>query len=102
MSDPHQNLRTVADTVVIAIFYNITNSSLDNYRGKHDYWNSLGAGAVAGAIYKATGELRPLLSIVIWAPTDHSSRSTSRHGWCWIGDSVCCELVILQDYRVIT
>lgn len=44
-----------ADPLPPAIFYNITNSSLDNYRGKHDYWNSMGSGAVAGAIYKATG-----------------------------------------------
>jgi import inner membrane translocase subunit TIM23 len=40
----------------LAIFYNITNSTLDHFRGKHDVFNSLGAAAASGAIYKSTGQ----------------------------------------------
>lgn len=36
--------------------YNMTNSSLDSIRGKHDVLNSMGAGAISGALFKSTGE----------------------------------------------
>lgn len=36
--------------------YNMTNSSLDSIRGKHDVLNSMGAGAFSGALFKSTGE----------------------------------------------
>ena len=44
---------------VLAIFYNITNSSLDTVRGQHDIFNSMGAAALSGALYKATAGVRP-------------------------------------------
>jgi import inner membrane translocase subunit TIM23 len=42
---------------VLAIFYNIANSSMDAFRGKHDALNSMAAGAISGALYKSTCEL---------------------------------------------
>ena len=49
---------------IIAIFYNLTNSSMDNIRGKHDVLNSLTAAAASGAIYKSTGERFVLIRAV--------------------------------------
>ncbi|WRT65101.1 uncharacterized protein IL334_002043 [Kwoniella shivajii] len=46
---------------VLAIFYNIANSSLDSLRGKHDAANSMGAAALSGAIFKSTAGVRPAL-----------------------------------------
>jgi import inner membrane translocase subunit TIM23 len=46
---------------VLAIFYNIANSSMDAFRGKHDALNSMAAGAISGALYKSTGELAQML-----------------------------------------
>ncbi|GMM31013.1 protein transporter [Martiniozyma asiatica (nom. inval.)] len=38
---------------VLALTYNIIDSSLDAYRGKHDDFNSLASGALAGALFKS-------------------------------------------------
>ncbi|WWC67599.1 uncharacterized protein I206_101509 [Kwoniella pini CBS 10737] len=46
---------------VLAIFYNIANSSLDSVRGRHDTYNVLGAAALSGAIFKSTAGVRPAL-----------------------------------------
>lgn len=43
-------------TDIAAIFYNIANSSIDAARGKHDVYGGMAAGAVSGAIFKASGE----------------------------------------------
>lgn len=40
----------------IAIFYNIANSSIDAARGKHDIVGGMAAGAVSGAVFKASGK----------------------------------------------
>ncbi len=48
--------RPQIDTRALAIFYNLTNSSLDYARGQHDVFNSIGAAAASGAVFKATGE----------------------------------------------
>ncbi|EIM24009.1 Tim17-domain-containing protein [Wallemia mellicola CBS 633.66] len=45
---------------VLALVYNISNSSLDSIRGKHDVLNSMGAGAISGALFKSTAGLRPM------------------------------------------
>ncbi|TIA73760.1 hypothetical protein E3P92_01741 [Wallemia ichthyophaga] len=45
---------------IIAMVYNMTNSSLDSIRGKHDVLNSMGAGAFSGALFKSTAGLRPM------------------------------------------
>ncbi|ORX33501.1 Tim17/Tim22/Tim23/Pmp24 family-domain-containing protein [Kockovaella imperatae] len=44
---------------VLAMFYNIANSSLDSIRGKHDVFNSMGAAALSGAVFKSTSGMRP-------------------------------------------
>ncbi|CDK26739.1 unnamed protein product [Kuraishia capsulata CBS 1993] len=45
---------------VLALSYNLINSSLDAFRGKHDDLNSLAAGALAGALYKSSKGLKPM------------------------------------------
>jgi hypothetical protein len=44
-------------TRLAAIYYNLVTSSLDAARNKHDEFNSMAAGALAGGIYKCTGKL---------------------------------------------
>ncbi|ANB11389.1 protein transporter TIM23 [Sugiyamaella lignohabitans] len=39
---------------VIALVYNLVNSSIDYFRGEHDSYNSIAAGAISGALFKAT------------------------------------------------
>ncbi|EMC99391.1 hypothetical protein BAUCODRAFT_137574 [Baudoinia panamericana UAMH 10762] len=46
---------------VIAMMYNGINSTIGYYRGKHDTFGSVAAGAISGAIFKSTGGLRPML-----------------------------------------
>ncbi|WVR04356.1 hypothetical protein IAU60_001357 [Kwoniella sp. DSM 27419] len=46
---------------VLAIFYNLANSSLDAVRGRHDQWNAMGAAALSGAIFKSTAGVRPAM-----------------------------------------
>ncbi|KAK9765708.1 Mitochondrial import inner membrane translocase subunit tim23 [Basidiobolus ranarum] len=43
---------------VIAMMYNTFNSSIGAARGKHDMFNSIGAAAISGAIFKSTAGLR--------------------------------------------
>ncbi|KAL6939242.1 Mitochondrial import inner membrane translocase subunit tim23 [Hanseniaspora osmophila] len=45
---------------VMALSYNIFNSSLDYYRGKHDHANSIAAGFLSGALFKSTKGLKPM------------------------------------------
>ena len=40
---------------VPALVYNAINSTLDSFRGKHDAFGSMAAGAITGALYKSTG-----------------------------------------------
>lgn len=46
---------------VVAILYNGINSSLGAARGRHDVYNAVGAGFVAGALFKCTRGARPAL-----------------------------------------
>lgn len=45
---------------VLGLLYNIIDSSLDSYRGKHDDLNSLMSGALAGAIFKSTSGIKAM------------------------------------------
>lgn len=45
---------------VLAIMYNIFDSSLDNFRGVHDDYNSLAAGFLSGALFKSTAGLKSM------------------------------------------
>lgn len=39
---------------VLALTYNLVNSSIDYYRGKHEWTNSVAAGALSGALFRIT------------------------------------------------
>lgn len=45
---------------VLALSYNLINSSIDGLRGKHDSLNSIASGALAGALFKSSKGLRPM------------------------------------------
>ncbi|ODV93624.1 hypothetical protein PACTADRAFT_86713 [Pachysolen tannophilus NRRL Y-2460] len=55
---------------VLALTYNLINSSIDGLRGKHDALNSITAGALAGALFKSSKGLRPMgISSALMAAT---------------------------------
>ena len=43
-------------TSSLALIYNGINSSIDHYRGKHDVYGGMAAGALTGALFKSTGK----------------------------------------------
>ncbi|KAK7510565.1 mitochondrial import inner membrane translocase subunit tim23 [Phyllosticta citricarpa] len=45
---------------IVAMVYNIFNSTIGHYRGKHDATNSIMAGAMSGALFKCTRGLKPM------------------------------------------
>lgn len=45
---------------VIALTYNLIDSSLDAFRGKHDDYNSIAAGALAGALFRSGRGIKPM------------------------------------------
>ncbi|KAL1643908.1 Mitochondrial import inner membrane translocase subunit tim23 [Diplodia intermedia] len=45
---------------IVAMVYNIFNSTIGYYRGKHDATNSVIAGALSGALFKSTRGLKPM------------------------------------------
>lgn len=45
---------------VLALTYNLFDSALDAFRGKHDIYNSVVAGALAGALFKSSRGLKPM------------------------------------------
>lgn len=46
---------------VIALVYNLLNSTIGHYRGKHDAFNSVSAGALSGMLFKSTRGVRPMM-----------------------------------------
>ena len=46
---------------VLAVVYNLINSTFGHYRGKHDAVNSISAGAVSGMLFKSTRGVRPMM-----------------------------------------
>ena len=46
---------------VIALVYNLMNSTIGHYRGKHDSFNSVSAGAVSGILFKSTRRVLPMM-----------------------------------------
>ncbi len=46
---------------VIALVYNGINSTIGYYRGKHDAFNSVTAGALSGMLFKSTKGLKPMM-----------------------------------------
>ncbi|EHN00465.1 Tim23p [Saccharomyces cerevisiae x Saccharomyces kudriavzevii VIN7] len=45
---------------ILALSYNIVNSTIDTLRGKHDTAGSVGAGALTGALFKSSKGLKPM------------------------------------------
>lgn len=45
---------------VLALIYNIFDSTIDHFRGKHDDINSLAAGALTGALFRSAGGVKPM------------------------------------------
>lgn len=45
---------------VLALTYNLIDSSLDAVREKHDDFNSIAAGALAGALFRSSAGLKPM------------------------------------------
>jgi len=43
------------------MMYNGINSTIGYYRGKHDSFNSVAAGAISGMVFKATRGVRPMM-----------------------------------------
>lgn len=46
---------------VVAMVYNGVNSTIGYYRGKHDFTNSVMAGALSGMIFKSTRGVKPMM-----------------------------------------
>ncbi|KAI9066974.1 mitochondrial import inner membrane translocase subunit tim23 [Trametes sanguinea] len=46
----------------LALVYNAFNSSIDHFRGQHDTYGSMAAGALTGALYKSTAGVKPALT----------------------------------------
>ncbi|KAI1793558.1 Tim17-domain-containing protein [Ganoderma leucocontextum] len=46
----------------LALVYNAFNSSIDHFRGEHDTYGSMAAGALTGALYKSTAGVKPALA----------------------------------------
>lgn len=44
---------------VLALTYNLIDSTIDGLRGKHDAVNSIAAGAISGALFKSTKGIKP-------------------------------------------
>ncbi|RKP28889.1 Tim17-domain-containing protein [Metschnikowia bicuspidata] len=45
---------------VLALIYNIFDSTTDHFRGKHDDINSLAAGALTGALFRSAAGVKPM------------------------------------------
>ena len=46
---------------VVAMMYNGINSIIGHYRGRHDSFNSVAAGAISGMVFKCTRGVRPMM-----------------------------------------
>jgi import inner membrane translocase subunit TIM23 len=73
---------------VIALVYNLVNSTIGHYRGKHDSANSVVAGALSGMLFKSTRGLRPMMI---------SGGLVAGAAGAW---TVCCDAFNLNFYRL--
>lgn len=66
---------------VLALSYNLINSTIDSFRGKHDTAGSIAAGAVTGALFKSSKGLKPMgyASVMM---------ATAAAAWCGIKSTV--------------
>lgn len=61
---------------VLALLYNLIDSSIDQLRGKHDDLNSLAAGALTGALFRSSAGVRPMA---------YSTAIMTAATGCWCG-----------------
>lgn len=66
---------------VLALVYNGINSTIGYYRGRHDYMNSLAAGALSGALFKCTKGPKPML-------ISSALMTSVAAGWCGLKKTV--------------
>jgi len=62
---------------VLALGYNVINSTIDAVRGKHDAFGSMVAGALTGALFKSTAGVKPALAAATIV-------SASAGVWSWV------------------
>ncbi|KAL8732093.1 MAG: hypothetical protein Q9166_003047 [cf. Caloplaca sp. 2 TL-2023] len=70
---------------IIAMVYNVINSTIGYYRGKHDSANSVLAGALSGMLFKSTRGFRPMMisgglvagAAGVWTASPHEHHSVS-------------------------
>ena len=79
-----------------ALVYNAFNSSIDSFRGEHDTYGSMAAGALTGALYKSTGTpsrtLSPRSSVLIVLPRSSRCEARPCRGNLHLGPRRCLEL----------
>ncbi|KAI0334529.1 mitochondrial import inner membrane translocase subunit tim23 [Cubamyces sp. BRFM 1775] len=61
----------------LALVYNTFNSAIDHFRGQHDTYGSMAAGALTGVLYKSTAGVKPALAAA-------TVISGSAGVWSWI------------------
>lgn len=66
---------------VLTLVYNGVNSTIGYCRGKHDYMNSLAAGAISGAVFKCTKGVKPML-------ISSALMTTAAGAWCGLKRAV--------------
>lgn len=81
---------------IVAMVYNIFNSTIGYYRGKHDAANSIVAGALSGALFKSTRGLKPMAI---------SSGLVAAAAGCWAvrtpTNSVFCAMMLTKLQQMI-
>jgi import inner membrane translocase subunit TIM23 len=86
---------------VVAICYNIINSAIGHFRGKHDAANTIAAGALSGMLFKSTRGVRPMLisgGVVAsvagaWAVSFFSVLFLVNHASCFV-------LLLIKSHRL--
>ncbi|KAG8826135.1 Mitochondrial import inner membrane translocase subunit tim23 [Serendipita sp. 401] len=66
---------------VLALIYNVVNSSIDSIRGKHDIWGGMAAGGLCGALYKCTAGVKPALAAA-------TLMTTAAGAWSWVKSAI--------------
>ncbi|KAG9018889.1 Mitochondrial import inner membrane translocase subunit tim23 [Tulasnella sp. 427] len=62
---------------VLALIYNGIGASIDAYRGEHDQWGSMAAGAITGALFKSTAGIKPMFAAA-------TLMTGLAGGWSWL------------------
>lgn len=81
---------------VIAMVYNITNSSIGALRGKHDAANSVTAGLLSGMLFKCTKGIKPMMTSGVMVATLAAAWTVSS---AVPGACAGCRLTVVQFAR---